>query len=102
MSAQPKTDAPTLDYMSAADRNIELACRFTKLLLDNPELMDRIPYGVSIVFLPEDDPDLSAYNVEVGLHRLREGRDVYFRHVKPGEFPPWEPPDPAVWEKADE
>jgi hypothetical protein len=31
--------------------------------------------------MPEEDPELFAANIEIGLAALRRGENVYFRHV---------------------
>jgi len=75
-----------LSARGAASRNIELGFGFTQAVFDNPELLSDIPDGAMVIFLPEDDPDQTAHNREIGLRWLDRGHDVYFRHVKPGEF----------------
>jgi hypothetical protein len=56
----------------------------TRAVLVDPTLLDEIPDGVTLVLLPDDDPDVAAEQIEAGLFAVREGRDVLFRHIRPG------------------
>jgi len=87
MSA-PATTTPTLDQDEAIRRNLEIASAFTMAVARNEELLAQIPDDVTIVFMPDDDPELCAYNRALAIQRIDEGRDVWVRRVKPGEFPP--------------
>jgi|SRR5579884_413370 len=79
-------------------RNLEISGAFTMAVLRNPRMLNDIPHGVTIIFLPEDDPELAAYNRTLIARVLDEGRDVWVRHVKPGEFPPLPPLDHNPWD----
>jgi hypothetical protein len=39
------------------------------------------PLDRTLSLIPDDDPELAAFNVEVGLNAIRSGQNVYFRHV---------------------
>ena len=69
------------------DRNLDLAFAFGQAIIADPTLLDDIPNGVTLVLLPEDAAALTRANVEIGLHRLRAGRDVYVRHVRLADLP---------------
>ncbi len=73
-------DAPEL-----ADRNLALAGDLLADILRDPALLEQIPDGATLVPLPEDDPPLAAYNLNLGCQVAAEGEDVYFRHVPAGE-----------------
>ena len=51
-------------------------------VLDDPELLDDIPNGVNIVFLPDNDPELLEANRELGRIKRQEGKQVVFVQVK--------------------
>ena len=69
-------------YDQFVERNLELAERLLVAGFDDPALLEAVPDGATIVLLPDDDPELAAYNLELGLASIRRGRDVYFRHVR--------------------
>jgi Family of unknown function (DUF5647) len=68
-------------------RNLELSRRWALAILADPTLLDEIPEGCDLELLPDDDPELSALNIELGLAALRRGFNVYFRHVRLSDLP---------------
>lgn len=63
------------------ERNIALAFAFAQAVLADPVLRDRIPDGATVVLLPEDDPALARFNLDLGVRKVLAGEDVYFHHV---------------------
>ncbi|MBL7065886.1 MAG: hypothetical protein ISS49_17050 [Anaerolineae bacterium] len=63
-------------------RNHDLFEIFMQQVLDDPELLDDIPNGVNIVFLPDNDPELLEANRELGRIKRQEGKQVVFVQVK--------------------
>lgn len=62
------------------ERNIELSAELSRYLFDHPELEEKIPPDSEIVLLPEFDPELKDYNLELG-RKLEMGgsRVVYIK-----------------------
>lgn len=81
------TPPTTIDDATAETmtRNLGLAGAFTQTVLNDPAVMDHIPSGVTIIFLPEDDPSFIETNIRVGIAAIRRGEDVYFLHVHSNE-----------------
>jgi hypothetical protein len=46
-------------------KNHLLGVEFDRYLLEHPELMEQIPEGAEVIFLPEDDPDLLQENLKI-------------------------------------
>lgn len=46
-------------------RNIKWAMLFAKWLMHDDALCASIPTGSSVVFLPEDDPELASFNIKL-------------------------------------
>lgn len=46
-------------------KNHLLGIEFDRYLLEHPELMEQIPEGAEVIFLPEDDPDLLQENLKI-------------------------------------
>jgi hypothetical protein len=64
-------------------RNIELSTEFSRYLFEHPELEDKISPGVEIVLLPEFDPELKIFNLELGRNLEESGTAiVYIRITK--------------------
>ncbi len=46
-------------------RNLDLQFAFNRYIFDNPEMLDRLPGKFRLVILPQDDPELSAINLQM-------------------------------------
>ena len=51
-------------------------------MLDDPELLDSVPNGADIIFLPDNDPELRDANLELGAERKREGAKVVYVRIE--------------------
>lgn len=56
-----------------AEKNITLSFEFERYILENPQLLERIPQGAEVVLLPKDDPELYRLNLETAQSREQEG-----------------------------
>lgn len=65
----------------SAERNITAAFDFATAILDDPSLLDTVPDGATVVFLPDDDPAMLESNLRLGDNATRNGANVYFIHV---------------------
>ncbi len=72
-------DTPTIRL---AGRNILLAFELAQTHLEHPELLNDVPDGATLVLIPDNDPELTAFNIELGMKAVQAGQDVYFRHVR--------------------
>lgn len=54
------------------NRNLALTEEHLKAWLDQPELLDTIPEGATVIYLPADDPELKEANLEMALDIVRE------------------------------
>ncbi|MBN1594248.1 MAG: hypothetical protein JW941_13475 [Candidatus Coatesbacteria bacterium] len=57
-------------------RNIELSAEFSRYLFEHPEIEAALPKGAEIVFLPDFDVDLCAYNSQLGREMEARGERV--------------------------
>ncbi len=64
-------DVETFDAatVSRVSRNIDLLHRYTLTLFEEPSLLDEIPNGGEIVFIPDDDPELAESNLRSTTRR---------------------------------
>ncbi len=76
------TTAPSIE--GAAEKNLDLAFDLFEAAFNDPMLLVDVPQGATLVLMPDDDPELFAANIEIGLAALRRGENVYFRHVSSG------------------
>ncbi|MEZ4612078.1 MAG: DUF5647 family protein [Caldilineaceae bacterium] len=66
------------------ERNIALTGQVTKYIMAHPQLLESLPEKFELVVLPNDDPDLQAYNLE--LHDQYQCRHT--RCLCPPQFKP--------------
>jgi hypothetical protein len=59
--ARPKINAPD----SVVERNIALVGQITQYLLEHPDVLESLPEEFELVVLPEDDPEMRLYNLEL-------------------------------------
>ena len=57
----------------AMERNLTLAETHLLGILEHPQLLDSIPDGAHIVFLPAEDRDLLAANLDAANRLIRDG-----------------------------
>ncbi|MCI2429538.1 hypothetical protein LM602_00460 [Candidatus Acetothermia bacterium] len=63
-------------------RNHELSLEFSRYILEHPELDDQIAPDAVIVFLPDFDEPLKAFNLKMGKELEQEGQRVVYLRVK--------------------
>lgn len=64
------------------ERNIALAEELMRYLLDKPHLFESLPDDFELVILPDDDPDLRAYNMELISSYGRSDKPIVFARIK--------------------
>jgi len=75
-----------------AERNITLVGQIMEYLIDHPKVFDVLPDNFELVVLPEDDPEISMFNLELLNKYGSEGKPIVFARVKLGnEFKHFEP-----------
>ncbi len=57
-----------LDEAEVVARNLELLGALNRYIFATPEVLDRLPDNFRLVILPEDDPQLSWYHLDL-LHK---------------------------------
>ena len=62
--------------------NSELSIEFSKYVLEHPEIDELFNEGRIIIFLPEFDPELKEFNIEMGKNIEAEGGKVLYVKVK--------------------
>ncbi len=65
-----------------AERNITLLGQVMQFLLSEPRILDSLPSNFELVILPEDDPELRQYNLELLDKYGHEGKPIVFARLK--------------------
>lgn len=68
--------------INVVEKNIRLTGEIMSYLLNNPAVLDALPDNFELVILPEDDPEIRLYNLELLDLYDREGRPIVFARVE--------------------
>ena len=77
------------------ERNIRLTGKIMEYMIDHPGIFNALPDNFELVILPEDDPEISQFNLDL-LNKLgRRSKPIVFarirtqaRTIKPSIFVP--------------
>lgn len=76
--AQKPMNAPE----NVVERNIRLTGEIMRYLMGNPHVFESLPDKFELVILPEDDPDVRLYNLELLDEYGSQGRPIVFARLK--------------------
>ncbi len=65
-----------------ARRSIALTGEVMRYLLENPNVLQSLPERFELVILPEDDPEIRLYNLELLDQYGSEGKPIVFARMK--------------------
>ncbi|HQV94294.1 MAG TPA: hypothetical protein PLA27_08220 [Anaerolineales bacterium] len=65
-----------------AERNITLLGQLMEYLIDHPKVFDVLPDDFELVILPEDDPEIVLYNLDLLKQHGRQSKPVVLARVK--------------------
>ena len=72
-----------MTYEEQVQKNMELGEQFTAYALEHPDILKKIPEGAEIVFLPEDDSELTAQNQKIIARLTSQKQDVIIIRMRP-------------------
>lgn len=79
------------------ERNIALLDNMMRYLLAEPHVFSALPDNFELVILPEDDPEIRLYNLEL-LDRLgSQGKPIVFARIKSAQEPDWKHTRPSLY-----
>ena len=81
------------------ERNVRLLGHFMRYILARPEILGGLPADFELVILPDDDPEIRRYNLDllttygsagkaVVFVRLATSKKVDFEHSRPDVYVP--------------
>jgi hypothetical protein len=79
------------------ERNIALLGDVMRYLLAKPHVMGSLPDSFELVILPDDDPALRLYNLELLDRYEGEGKPIVFALMKSGHTPDGEMIPPHLY-----
>ena len=65
-----------------AERNIRLTGEIMEYLIGHPKVFDVLPDKFELVILPEDDPEISMFNLDLLKKYGSEGKPIVFARIK--------------------
>ncbi|MBI4689415.1 MAG: hypothetical protein HY754_03980 [Nitrospirae bacterium] len=64
------------------ERNVELSAEFSRYVFEHTEIESQIPMDAEIVLLPDFDPELKEYNLQLGKDIEASGGKVAYVTIK--------------------
>jgi hypothetical protein len=71
-------NAPT----NVVERNTQLTGEIMRYLLGHPQVFESLPDKFELVILPEDDPEIRSYNLELLDKYGGGGKPIVFARIK--------------------
>jgi hypothetical protein len=71
---------------NVVSKNIILTGKVTKYLIEHPSMLESLPENFVLVVLPEDDRELSAYNLELLAAHDQDNKPVVFACLRAGNY----------------
>jgi Family of unknown function (DUF5647) len=91
--ATPAVEAPA----DVVQRNLGLTDKIMRFLLDNPHVFRSLPDSFELVILPDDDPAIRSYNLELLDRYGSEGKPIVFARMTAHSDDPAKPPVPSIF-----
>ena len=91
--ATPAVEVPA----DVVKRNLALADKIMRFLLDNPLVFRRLPDQFELVILPDDDPEIRSYNLQLLDRYGSEGKPIVFARTKADAVDPAHPSVPSIF-----
>jgi len=76
--AQAKVNKPS----DVAERNLLLTGEIMRYLLNHPQVFESLPDNFELVVLPDDDPDMRLYNLDLLDRYGSEGKPIVFARIR--------------------
>ena len=64
------------------ERNIALTGELMRYLLEHPQVFESLPENFELVILPDDDPEMRLYNLELLDAYGSEGKPIVFARIQ--------------------
>jgi hypothetical protein len=79
------------------ERNVALTGSFMRYLMAQPRILESLPDKFELVILPEDDPELRRYNLDLLDAYGSEGRPIVFVRLKSSQETDFKAVQPQVY-----
>ena len=79
------------------ERNIALLEKLMRYLVTEPRIFSALPDNFELVILPEDDPEVRLYNLELLDRFGTEGKPVVFARISSTRHSDWKRAKPHLY-----
>ena len=91
--AKPTINAPA----DVVVRNVGLTEKIMQFLLDRPHVFSSLPDEFELVVLPDDDPEIRSYHLELLDRYGSEGKPIVFARIKAHADDPAQSTVPSIF-----
>lgn len=77
--------------------NITLTGKLMNYLLKRPQIFDSLPDNFELIILPDDDPEMRQYNLELLDSYAREDKPLVFVRMKSSQVTDFEEARPSLY-----
>ena len=91
--ATPGVETPA----DVVERNLDLTGQIMRFLLDNPHVFRSLPDQFELVILPDDDPEIRSYNLELLDRYGSAGKPIVFARTKAHADDSAQPSVPSIF-----
>jgi hypothetical protein len=88
---------PRMIPKDAVERNITLTGNLMRYLLAKPQLFDALPDNFELIILPDDDPEMRQYNLELLDNYASQGKSLVFVRMKSSQVTDLEEVQPSLY-----
>ncbi len=79
------------------ERNLALTSEIMRYLLNQPHVFGVLPDKFELIILPEDDPEMRLYNLELLDHYGSEGKPIVFARIRAHQLDDLEQQKPSIF-----
>lgn len=91
--AQQKVKKPS----DIVKRNLLLTKEIMRYLLNNPQVFNSLPDNFELVVLPDDDPEIRLYNLDLLDQYSKEDTPIVFARIQSKATPISDPINPSLF-----
>lgn len=95
--AKIETFSKNVKPRNVVEKNIALTGKLMQHLLSKPHLFDALPDSFELVILPEDDPAMRQYNLELLDKYVSEDKPLIFVRMKSSQTADFDEMEPSLY-----
>jgi hypothetical protein len=92
-----KVTVPVRKPKRVVERNIALLGDLMQFLLADPRVLTSLPSDFELVILPDDDPEMRLYNLNLLDTFARQDKPIVFARIKSSRKSDWRKTQPSLY-----